>query len=1042
MACRSARRVLSNLERRTLYRYVDAVVVRAAVSGRDCERGGWPDVTGQETGPASWRPWLQQALSTPEFAAALEQASPVLADRARAICAGRPVPHRAARRAVLSVMRYLLRSTGRATPYGLFAGVAPARVAATGAVRLGATHRAVARVSAEWVAAVVDRLETDPQLRPFLTVRANNLLIERGGQIVLAHRASRTPGGAPTHLAVRATAPVRAALTLATDPIRVQHLAKKLATDFRVGADTVNTLLADLVAQRLLLTNLRPTMTDTSPLDRVATGLEDVFRNAAAITAPRGELRDASAVRDTLREIIDHAARHDRSSSWAVAGVKRRKLAESLAVVYPTTTPAVAVDLRLDCDLVVPHVVAAEAARAAAVLVRLARPGSGGWLSWHSRFLERYGPHALVPVLEAVDPDVGLGYPAGYQGTPPTPPTALTGRDRTLLALAQNAAIHRQREIVLDDTTIAELGSDTPVTSAQPSTELTVRVHASTMDAVNRGEFTLAVIGVSRTAGTTTGRLLDLFEPGDRARIAAAYTAIPTTTRDALVAQISAATLYTVADDVARAPQVLPHLLPLGEYHDNRQGRIALTDIAVTADAHRLYLVSLSRRRLVEPLVLNAVEPVHHTLPIVRFLTEAPTALAARCTSFDWGGAASLPFLPALRHGRTIISPARWLLPAAELPGPTASWRVWGERLAAWLDAVGCPKAVYLGDGDQRIGLDLAEPAHQALLRDHLSRMGTALLRTAPAADSAGWIGRRAHEIVIPLATTIDPVPPPRLFNHTVDVRGHGHLPGCDGHVYVKVYGHPDRQTTILTRHLPSLIETVGAEDRWWFLRYGDPEPHLRLRLKLTGNGAAGAIGAWARRLRGAGLTARVQIDTDYPETARFGGPAALAAAENYLAADSAAALAQLATAGHKGVPDLLALTAASLLDIATGLIGDTTEAMHWLIGHTRPSRPAPARIVYDEAVWLANPHTSAPLAVLPEGERILSTWHHRREALTAYRDTLHAEGSTSPIALLPDLLHLHHARIAGPDPDGERTCLHLARAAALSWAARTRSQP
>jgi lantibiotic biosynthesis protein len=205
----------------------------------------------------------------------------------------------------------------------------------------------------------------------------------------------------------------------------------------------VSTLLAELVAQRLLLTNPRPMMTDTSPLDRVATELEDVLFNATdreGITAARGGLRDASRIRDTLREIIDHATRHDRSSSWAVAGAERRKLAESLAAVCPTTTPAAAVDLRLDCDLVVPHRVAAEAARAAGALVRLARPASAGWVSWHSRFLERYGPHALVPVLDAVDPDVGLGYPAGYHGAPAALPAALTDRDRTLLALAQNAA--------------------------------------------------------------------------------------------------------------------------------------------------------------------------------------------------------------------------------------------------------------------------------------------------------------------------------------------------------------------------------------------------------------------------------------------------------------------------------------------------------------------------------------------------------------------------------------------------------------------------
>ncbi|WP_182884452.1 hypothetical protein [Microbispora sp. H10885] len=40
---------------------------------------------------------------------------------------------------------------------------------------------------------------------------------------------------------------------------------------------------------------------------------------------------------------------------------------------------------------------------------------------------------------------------------------------------------------------------------------------------------------------------------------------------------------------------------------------------------------------------------------------------------------------------------------------------------------------------------------------------------------------------------------------------------------------------------------------------------------------------------------------------------------------------------------------------------------------------------------------------------------------------------------LLPELLHLHHVRMAGTSLENERVCLHLTRAAALSWTARAR---
>uniref|UniRef100_UPI002AD4C755 lantibiotic dehydratase n=1 Tax=Frankia sp. Cr1 TaxID=3073931 RepID=UPI002AD4C755 len=754
-----------------------------------------------------------------------------------------------------------------------------------------------------------------------------------------------------------------------------------------------------------------------------------------------------------LSKIVDGLRSHDNAPCWAVARSHRERLGDDMADVHPTAEQTLRVDLRMDWALAVPRPVAAEAATAAGVLVRLARRStlSSGWDAWHGRFLERYGPCALVPVLDAVAPEIGLGYPAGYAGSPAPAGVTLTDRDAKLLALAQNAALRREREIVLDETMISDLTVVDKDARIQPTTELTVRVHAASIRSLDEGAFTLAVVGVSRRAGTTTGRFLDLFDAQDRARMSALYAGLPTTNRDALSVQISAPARYTNTDTVGRAPQVMAHLLSLGEYHDagdEGKGTLTLDDIAVTADVHRIYLLSLSRRQLVEPVALNAVEPVRRAHPLARFLAEAPTALSVPCAPFDWGAAARLPFLPALRHGRTVLSPARWLLGAAELPGSAAGWTEWDRALASWREQVNLPSAVYLGDGDQRIGLDLSEPAHRALLRSHLDRSGAALLRAAPDADAAGWVGGHAHEIVVPLAAaTAQAATPGWLSQAQVVGRDHGHLPGCGSRFSVKLYASLGCQDDILTHHLPHLVNElngqVTGEARWWFLRYHDPDEHLRLRLAVTADGVgptADRVGAWTQRLRRAGLISRAQWDTYFPETSRFGGTAAMDAAEAYFAADSAAALAQLAASGEKDGPDRRALTAASMLDIVISLIADTAEATSWLIGHTRTEPSAPARALYKQTLALANPADQRALAAQPGGEHVVSCWEHRREALAAYRRVLQETRAEAPTVLLPDLLHLHHVRMAGVSLAGERACLHLARAAALSWTARTRN--
>ncbi|MGH3678712.1 MAG: lantibiotic dehydratase [Natronosporangium sp.] len=996
----------------------DAVMVRAALLRQD-QLDRWPDLTGPDAA-ANWKPWLREALQLPGFAVALAHATPELAGRANAAIDG-AVSQADTRRVVVAVMRYLLRAATRATPFGLFAGVAPATASRASSVRLGNAHRAVARLQAPWLAVVLDDLEADLRLRPHLMVRANGLVVERGDRVVLENRAATNDcRGAPVHLRIKTNHMIRAALALAAEPIRWSDLTAKLTAECAAPPEGAERLIGQLVSQRLLVTSLRPPSTATDPLTHVLDQLE-------AAEADGGEVGEPLT---RLRRVRNLKLRHDGTPDLAASGSYRRELGEAAAAVT-AAGPAVGVDLLLDCDLVLPTTVTAEACRAAAALTRLARPTTAAWRDWHERFLNRYGLHALVPVLDAVDAQVGIGYPDGFTGQPVAAWSTVTDRDRVLLALAQRAALRREHEIILDDTLLDRLTGPAPG-EIQPTAELTVRVHASSLKAVADGDFQLSIVRACAQAYSTAGRFLDLFAASDRRRMAERAADTPPASSGALLAQLSAVTRYTISLDINRATQVLPHLIPVGEYHDPSPTVIGLDDIAVTADAYRLYLVSVSHQRALQPVAVNAVEPVRHAHPLTRFLAEAPAAHATGCLPFEWGPAGrGMPFLPGLRYGRTLLSPPRWLLTAAELPNRTAAWQQWDQALAGWLDVTGCPAAVSLGIGDQTIGLDLDEPAHRALLRDHLNRNPTALLRAAY--DGTGWIGGHPHELVIPLTATTSTPPAPRLSRTPVDVRAHGILPG-NRHQYLKIYARPAEQTTILTAHLPRLVDTLPAAGRWWFLRHANPQPHLRLR---TNGLPTEAITDWTQQLANADLTRHIQWDTDLPEPGRFGSPAAYQATIPVFAADSAAVLAQLTLTERRPAPDWQALTAASMVDLVTAVIGDPQQALQWLIAHTRTHKPAPQRAVHDQAIELANPHDHSTLAGLPGGEQLLIRWEQRRRILAAWRDSLPTASPVPPVELLPDLLHLHHARMAGIDLDSERVCLHLARAAALSWTAR-----
>jgi thiopeptide-type bacteriocin biosynthesis protein len=356
------------------------------------------------------------------------------------------------------------------------------------------------------------------------------------------------------------------------------------------------------------------------------------------------------------------------------------------------------------------------------------------------------------------------------------------------------------------------------------------------------------------------------------------------------------------------------------------------------------------------------------------------------------------------------------------------------------------PASVYVGTADRRLRLNLDDPLDLALLRAHLDGADDAVtVAEAPTAADHGWFAGRAHEIVIPLASTALLACTPAVVTGSGPLpiigREHGELPGSQV-LFAKVYGHPDVFNTILSRHLPALLAAWDEPPPWWFVRYRTPAPHLRIRLHhLQDYGQAAArVGAWAADLRRRGLVGDLTLGTYHPETARYGSGAAMAAAEALFAADSAAVVAQLTALASSREVHPHALTAASLVDLVCAMTGSLPTGMRWLIDHAELAGHASVgdRDVLRQALSLAGVGGDEPaLQSIPSDPQIASAWNVRREAATRYADCLATATHLTPASVLVALLHMHHVRAHGIDPDAEALSHRLARAVALAWNAR-----
>ena len=1027
------------------FRSVGAALMRAIPhSGLDLPP--WPDLT--DPAPehvASWVDWLRQVWTDDAIGEALSHASPALALQVRTLCAAETPAVRETWRTVLSVARYLLRM-GRPTPFGLLAGVCPATFGEHPHVRWGTGHRAVARAGAEWLADVVAQLERCPALLAALPVVANSTMTVRGDRLIVPyqpHTSSRCETAA-VEVSLRHTAPVRTAVGGARAPIRVKDLAAKLQAEFPGAAPTaVTAMLTELVARRALITSLHAPSTEPDALGHL---LEQLEVADAPATASVADLVCA------LREIHARLESHDRAAAADVRAV-REDVATRMRRLSQAGRQPLAVDLRLDATAVLPDQVAREVQRAAVTLTRLsAYPyGTPAWRSYHQRFYERYGIGSMVRLLDVIDSDSGIGFPDGYPGMVTAQRRSpMSHRDEVLLASAQSAALDGCDEIVVDESLLAALDLGPQRLRLPPHLELCVRVHAADHQALDRGEFTVEVVSVSRAAGALTGRFLSVLEPGDRALLATGLADLPGGDADTVCAQVSFPPLDPAAAHVARAVQILPTVISLAEHRDPDESVLTVEDLAVACDGRRMYLAVPERGRRVEAVGMHALNLRVHTPPLGRFLVELGRAQCAQVTAFDWGAAAHLPFLPRLRHGRTILAPARWRLEAAELPGRVEPWAGWDDALTAWRTRRRLPRLVHLAESDRRLPLDLDQAGHRVLLRTHLNTAPHAVLVEAPSPDSAGWCGGHPHEVVVPLHATEPPSWPslPRPTRERVIGRDQGQTPGTSRVLLAKLYGDIGRQDVLLAEHLPELLAQWDSPPEWWFLRFRDravldPDQHLRLRIALPGPDAFGEtahkVSGWTDALHRSGLLREVQYVTSYPETGRWGSGPAMLAAVDVFGADSRALLVQL---GLPVRPDRHALVAAHTAAIAVAFAGSVTAGMQWLIDHVPAAAPGPVpRPVFEQAVRIADPHDGwAALRAAPGGAAIVDSWEPRSHALAGYRTHLPGPGTQGidPDDVLGSLMHAHFIRAVGIDFDDEAVCLYLARAAALTWRART----
>jgi thiopeptide-type bacteriocin biosynthesis protein len=854
---------------------------------------------------ARLRERLRALVARPEVREAIFVASPSV-DEALDVWQKEP-DSKQGRKLEPAVVSYVSRAVARATPFGLFAGCTTGTIDTQTSLHLQARDRYQrhSRLDADYLWALAEALERDPELRKVFVYRPNSSLYEAGGRLRLAE-ARLDDNGRSYHLVAVDKSPyLTAALERAQGGAALAAIAEVLVDD-EISHAEAEEYVRELVDSQLLVTDARPLVTGDEPVHGLVADLR-----SHAETAQIGERVDEA--RAALEAIDAEALGASPDRYRAVASVLAKLPAQ------PDPSRLMQVDLIKPAqEATLGSRAVSELARGARILHQLAPPqGPDGLSRFRESFAERYQTRE-IPLVEALDEETGIGFERSHSPLAEASPLLAglpfrggdqetlrwTARDALLLGKLAQALAEGANEIVLEASDLDAMASQQ--NRPLPDTFYVVATVAAESDrAIAQGAFRVLVQYVDGPPGALPfGRFCHADETL-RTFVRAHLQAEEARRPERLFAEIVHLPDGRTGNVLCR-PVLRDYEIPyLGRSSAPADRQIPVTDLLVSVRAGRIVLRSRRLEREVVPRLTTAHDYDWRNLGVYRFLCALQRQDVASELAWDWGPLRNAPFLPRVVSGRLVLCRARWNVTEAEL---RALGRTSGAdqfaTVQTWRTERRLPRYVVLADRDKQLVIDLDNVLSVAALAHQLrGRRQAVLLEMFPGPDElcvTGPEGRFVHELVVPFVQTAPPRPErdnaPRQPTRNLVRR---RFPPGSEWLYAKLYTGAATADLVLDDMVGPLVRSSvasGAADAWFFIRYADPDWHLRLRL----HGEPGRLHAEvlprlqaaAAPLLEAGQLWRMQLDTYEREVERYGGDRGVELAERVFAADSEAALA------------------------------------------------------------------------------------------------------------------------------------------------------
>ena len=776
--------------------------------------------------------FLAELLARPEIDEAIFVASPSL-HTAKDTWRTKPgVRH--------ALAKYVARMSARSTPFGLFSGVSTGVLGRETRIALDPRPGRRTRLDNDYLFVLATELARQHADR--LIVRVNDSIYRIAGKLRCA--VARVNGEERRYelISVELTPYLDATLARAAHGATPASLAEALVGE-DVTLDDARAYIGELIGSQLLVPELGVQITGPEPLDALIAAL-----SAAGIETR--VLEDARAAIGELDRGVNPPARYREIATALEALPAKVELARLFQV-----------DLARGGDVQIDHKLAHEALAVSLKLAGMLPAHDGPFVDFKRAFGERWDQRE-VPLAEVLDEESGIGFEVtrhpGAEGAPLLAGLGFPGGTAAKATWRYDHLLARlgDRELVLTDADFTAWKVPKPA-KLPDAFAIMLRV----------GPDRALYSGTSGPSGARlNGRFCHVSPALDgvvRAHLAREEALAP----DAIFAEIAHLNEGRIGNILCRPVLRAHEIAYLGISGAPRDRQLSIEDLLVSVRGDRVVLRSRRLGREVIPRLTTAHNYRLRSLGVYRFLC-ALAEQGADGAAWSWGPLGSAPHLPRVTHGRLVLARETWNLTEAECKLPLAELRARREL----------PRFVVLADSDNELPIDLENPLLVDALADELSgRKRAQLVELFPGPEAL------ANEVVISYVK--EAAPRPALAPAPAMSAQRTFPPGGEW-LYAKIYCGEASADRVLREAIAPVVRAHGGP--WFFIRYNDPEPHLRVRLHGVDWGAAmPALERALAPLIASGVARKLQLDTYERELERYGGDAGIGLAEELFWRDS-----------------------------------------------------------------------------------------------------------------------------------------------------------